>query len=526
MGQFGANFSQDYWKNIQIVPDDINNLTNFLFENEEPLAIDGLTTHFLQHRIALLEKKSATEQTARGEIYFPRNISQVGDKLQFGQLSWSTGTVVAVRAGNNPVIGDFKVIKVAFDDGSEKEFAAGVEEHPLNHVDYQAALKDQTDVDQISANFGNQIKTKLRQSLDSQKDLVRIGYTWFPKSLLIDIGKGQLNLAEAILDAQNGGPLSTADMISQLDLRSADSPKLLEFSLNYALQEDPRFDEVGTTGLFAWFLRRLEPTEILEVPLYLRSETTLHLPEDLPEDTLKMISGLNDELTYDQDISEELTRAKTAEIALIYPHWRAGSLPLTPTTNKVIPSAIETEHVLFSFMDDQTGETFKAWIDRPHYHITGLRDWYISQNLIPGSIVELITTNDPAVVRIRPQKKRTNKEWLKTLLIGADGGIVMALLRQQVYAGFDERMAIAIPDEQALDALWQERSHKKPNLKSDVNRMLGELAKLNQQRHVHFVDLYAALNLIRRVSPQELIKILSEDAGFVHVGDNYYNMAE
>ncbi|MCK7519189.1 MAG: hypothetical protein MZV64_16440 [Ignavibacteriales bacterium] len=167
---------------------------------------------------------------------------------------------------------------------------------------------------------------------------------------------------------------------------------------------------------FSWFLRRLEPADVLQVPLYLHSETTLHLPQDLPEDTLKMIAGLNDELTYDQDISEEFTKAKSTEIALIYPHWRAGSLPLTPSTYKVISLSLETERVMFSLMDDQTGEMFKAWIDRPHFYITGLRNWYKSQNLMPGSIVELVSTNDPAVVRIRPQKKRTNKEWLKTLL--------------------------------------------------------------------------------------------------------------
>ena len=181
---------------------------------------------------------------------------------------------------------------------------------------------------------------------------------------------------------------------------------------------------------------------------------------------------------------------------------------------------------MFTFKDFQTGETFKAWVDRPHFYVTGLRDWYASQNLMPGSIIELISTDDPAVVKIRPQKKRTNKEWLKTLLIGADGGIVLALLRQQVFAGFDERMAIAIPDEQALDALWLEREQKKPSLKHDVLRILGELAKLNQQRHVHFVDLYASINLIRRVSPQELMATLSDTSSFVHVGDNYYNMAE
>jgi len=103
---------------------------------------------------------------------------------------------------------------------------------------------------------------------------------------------------------------------------------------------------------------------------------------------------------------------------------------------------------------------------------------------------------------------------------------VMALLRQQVYAGFDERMAIAIPDEVALDKLWKDRETKRPPLKNDVMLMLSELTKLNQQRHVHFIDLYASLNVIRRVSPQELIKALTESENFVHVGDDYYHLAE
>lgn len=526
MGQFGAHFSQEYWRNLKIAPDDIQNLSNILFEQEEPLPIEKLTSHLIQDRIAKLERQSATEQSQRGEIYYPRGNYAVGDKLQFGQFDWMSGTVTGKRAGNNPVLGEFEVITVEFEDGTYKNFAAGLLNHPLNEADYQADHNEQTNLEQVQENYGSEIRSKLRQALEAQKDLVRIGYTWFPKSLLIDIGKGQLNLAEAILDAQNGRPMETRELLAQLEMSGLDNPKLLEFSMNYALQEDPRFDEVGISGKFSWFLRRLEPSEVLEVPLFLRSETTLHLPEDLSTDTLKMIASLNDELTYDQDIAEELKRAKSAEIALIYPHWRAGSLPLTPSTTKVIPTALETEHVMFSFMDDQTEEIIKAWVDRPHYYVTGLRDWYITQNLIPGSIIELIATEDPAVVRIRPQKKRTNKEWLKTLLIGADGGVVMALLRQQVYAGFDERMAIAIPDEVALDKLWKDRETKRPPLKNDVMLMLSELTKLNQQRHVHFIDLYASLNVIRRVSPQELIKALTESENFVHVGDDYYHLAE
>ncbi len=49
-------------------------------------------------------------------------------------------------------------------------------------------------------------KKQAPQALQKQSELVRIAETWFPRSLLIDISKGHLNLAEAILDAHEGGP--------------------------------------------------------------------------------------------------------------------------------------------------------------------------------------------------------------------------------------------------------------------------------------------------------------------------------
>jgi hypothetical protein len=44
------------------------------------------------------------------------------------------------------------------------------------------------------------------------------------------------------------------------------SRNLLEFSLNYALQEDGRFDEVGPAGEVLWCLKRLEPDEVQQPP--------------------------------------------------------------------------------------------------------------------------------------------------------------------------------------------------------------------------------------------------------------------
>jgi len=134
--------------------------------------------------------------------------------------------------------------------------------------------------------------------------------------------------------------------------------------------------------------------------------------------------------------------------------------------------------------------------------------------------------DDPGMVKIKAQKNAPTKNGLKPLLVGADGGLVIALLRQPIYAGINDRMAIAVPDVASIDSVWSQRHSKKISLKSDVNRMMTELSKLDNQRHVHFIDLYAALNVIRRTPPFDLLAVLTTNSEFIHVGDNYYHLAE
>ncbi len=71
------------------------------------------------------------------------------------------------------------------------------------------------------------------------------------------------------------------------------------------------------------------------------------------------------------------------------------------------------------------------------------------------------------------------------------------MLKQIVTATFDERMAIAIPDVDAVDTLWKS-GKQRGNLESTLDLMSQELAKLNPQGHIHAQELYACLNLVRR----------------------------
>ncbi len=522
-----AKKKPNHWDKIEIGSNDLQYLTNYLFETEEPLSIPNLSAVLVNRRLELLAEEEAERLAKAGLFYLPKETYAVGDKLNFAELDDASGVVLSLRDGDNPGMGKFKVMLVELEDGNTKEFASGLADHPLNEKNYQSAPGEEQTVGTIMKTHGRAINNALRVSLEKQDDLIRIGDTWFPRSLLIDIGPGHLNIAEAILDSMSGGPISIHYLMKQLELEeSGENRELLEFSLNYALQEDPRFDEVGTTGQFSWFLRRLEPAEVLETPLYLRHDGISILSEDMDDTTYQLLDALDDELSFTEEDINDAEPAESIELTLTYPHWRAGSLPVTPLTNQVFPSALESHTIKVSFIDDQTQQPISAWIVRDHNYVIGLREWYEEKNLIPGSILEISRTDDPGVMKISPEKKRSNKEWIKTVLVGADGGLVFALLRQPISAGFNERMAIAIPDVNGLDEVWKNRRAKSPAFKTDVMRMMAELSKLNNQRHVHFVDLYAAMNVIRRTAPMDLLNVLRSSDDFFHVGDHYYHIAE
>lgn len=517
---------EDYWENLEIDRDDIQSLAAHLFETEQPLELEELSRVLVRERIIKIEQSTKKNQSNAGKFYYPKEEYQVGDLLSFPHLNWVKGTVEDIRPGNNPELGEFNVISVKMQDGQFESFAAGLQDHTLNAKDYESAISNVLNPDQILANYHKEINAKLSSALQNQKDLVRIGLSWFPKSLLLEINQGHLNLAEAFLDSKDGGPVSIEELLNQLEIKNVESEQLLEFSMNYALQEDPRFDEVGTSGVFSWFLRRLEPKSVLEVPEVLQVPEIIDLPDVLSMSTSRMLVELDDEFCPPDGVLSAQEKSASVSITLTYPHWRAGSLPLSAQSSKVFPSAIFTEHIKIAFKDIQTNETISAWVVRPGRYVIGLKEWYETQNLIPGSIIELSSTSDPGVINISAQKKRSNKEWIKTVLFGADGGLVIALLRQSIYAGFNDRMAIAITDVNNMDQLWKDRKPRNIQLKTDTIRMLNELSKLNQQHHVHFVDLYASLNLIRRVPPQNLLHVLMNNPEFLHVGDNYYNLVD
>jgi hypothetical protein len=512
----------DYWQTLEITRQDVEFLHQTLFENETPMTAAELAGLLIERRIRFEQEVQQKDKQAGGKLYLPGEKYSAGDDLVFPALDWKRGHVAAVRPGANPDAGPFDVLTVDFDEGGQRLFAASLAEHALNEVPDEPVVDASVDPAAIQRAWGRSIEKKLEAALGADDNLVRIAGRWFPGALLLDINAGQLNLAEAVLDMAGGAPFTAADLIREIDLSSADNPKLVEFSLNYALQEDPRFDEVGPAGQVLWCLERLEPAEVREIPAPLQYTPIQHDRDVLTPDMLALEARIDDELS---DVQPELHGdVNEAVVSLIYPHWRAGTLPLSSRVSALLPTAYETPRVRFTLVDGRTNEKMSAWVVRNRGYVLGLRDWYKAQEMMPGSQVRLRRGKQPGEVIVEPINHRNTRDWVRTVIVGADGGMVFAMLKQVVTCDFNDRMAIAVPDVNALDLAWEKMSKNRPSFEYILTNMMREMTKLTPQGHVHAQELYSGINLIRRCPPAPILSLLATKPIFHHVGDLHFRL--
>jgi hypothetical protein len=515
----------DYWQALQVSKKDIEFLHNYLFESETPMSAKELVGVLIEERIRLEKAAQAKKLKAGGKVYLPKEQYKDGDRLTFPALDWARGAVTSVRAGKNPQYGEFDVLTVELEDGESKLFAAGLADHLLNDGPVTAEEEDNFDPKAIQSAYGTEIEHNLESAFAADDGLVRIAGRWFPRALLVDVNQGHLNLAEAVLDMAAGEPLPTSDLLKDVELPEGVNPKLTEFSLNLALQEDDRFDEVGPAGEVLWCLQRLEPESVREVPLFLRYNPVEYDRSLLTDDMLALEAQLDDEFSEADKGSRE--EADVVTISLIYPHWRAGTLPITARVRSMFPTAYESPRVRFTLVDGKSGDQIPAWVVRKNRYVSGLRDWYDSLELMPGSLVQIKRSDNPGEAIIVAKTHRTTKDWVRTVIVGADGGFVFALLKQTVTAEINDRMAFALPALDAADLLWEPAAQKKRPLDKLVVTVMRELTKLNPQGHVHAQELYAAVNISRRVPFAPLMALLAgRPDSFVHVGDLHYRLGE
>ena len=511
-----------YWgEAFEIEDSDLDYLYNLLLEEETPLSTAEMALAIIERRVER-EAQAAKRREQGTAVYLPKELYGVGQQLVFPALDYTAGTVTGVRPGRSPEIADFDVIQVDFGEGRPlREFAARLVGHKLNEAQQQTIMGELKAPEALNAEFGAGIARKLDARLQANPEIVRLAGRWFPRALLATINVGHLNLAEAVLDMASGGPLPTDELLKDTGLPSNINPRLQAFSLNYALQEDTRFDEVGPVGQVLWYLRRLEPPEVLYPPRRLENAAPNYNRSHLTPGLLQLEQVLDDEFSPDGGASHDAPApADEVQITLNYPHRRVGTLPLSPRLAHLFPTAVVSPRVRFMFVDGDSGQRFPGWVVRQGKYVFGLDEWYRGLDFPVGGYLKLRRGDAPGEVVVRAQRRRPTREWVRTAAASADSRLAFTMQKQLIAVDYDELMMVAAGNLATVDEVWlKSQSLPFPRLVADVFR---ELAKLNPQSAGHAKTLYAAVNVARRSSPGPIFAELVAHPYYALVGDAYW----
>jgi hypothetical protein len=510
-----------YWTDFDVSDEDLDFIYNLLLDREVPLTTEEMSSALIEHRLMRLEEEAQEAVEVDYTVYLPESTYEVGQSVLFPALGNVLGSVVGIREGENPEIKSFDVIKVKFEEsGLQREFAARLEDHILNNPPEPETNGDElNNHDGVVSSFGRLIEDRLNQRLERAEDIVRIAGSWFPKALLADIHEGHLNLAEAVLDVASGGPLPTSDLLEHIEMPSGIDPLLMAFSLDYALQEDDRFDEVGPAGLVLWYLKRLEPPEVLLPPPRLEPVAVNLNRAVLTEDLIALERSLDDELSSLEPLDEALD---DVTISLLFPHWRVGALPLSYRLKAMFPTAYEAPRIRFILIDGHSGDEFPGWVVRQAGYVMGLDAWYKRYDVPPGGLVNIRRSDEEGTVIVETIDRSRRNDWIRTVTISEDAVIGFTMLKQSIGTAYDDRMVIGLIDPLALDDAWLRGKQREMPVDRLVAQLFRELAKLTPQSAVHAQSLYSGVNVIQRLPPATIFAELVTQPYYVHVGDLYW----
>jgi hypothetical protein len=243
----------------------------------------------------------------------------------------------------------------------------------------------------------------------------------------------------------------------------------------------------------------------------------------LSKEMLALEALIDDELGEEEPMNNNEAEVT---ISLSYPHWRAGTLPVSMRTRKLFPTAYESERVRFHLVDEVSKAEMPAWVVRRHGYVAGLREYYQKCGVIPGSLINLRPGEKPGQVFIEARTRRPIRDWVRTVLVGSDGGIVFANLKQNLTTEVNDRMVVAVPDVQGIDAACEQLAKQQEPFDQLVKTIMQELTKLNIQGHIHAQELYSAINIIRRCPLAPLLAHLAGSSIYKHVGDMHFRIVD
>ncbi|MCL7454647.1 MAG: hypothetical protein M8467_16530 [Anaerolineae bacterium] len=519
--------SASYWQEqFSVTQKDMSQLYGLILDAARPVDTATLSKALIE-RHCRQEEELIRAELSKGRVYQPKDEYEVGEPIIFPVFDYALATVVGTRQGRNPEYGEFTVIQVEFEeDGEVREFASQlVGEHRQNREDggqEVATPDDLLEAAELYERYGEQVEDKLLSSLEQHGDFLEVRGQWFLKDLLAGVDLGRRNIAEALIEIRSM-PLPPGEILTQLDLPREVPEEVRTFSLNYALAQDERFDNVGDHGRDIWYLKRLTPKEVVNPPERLAIERVAHKRQDIAEELLLIEREIDDEGSGEQVMGPSRPLYRTT-ISLIYPHWRCGTLPLTVRTRGLFPQS-ENHHTPVILVDGQSGDKMQGWVVHGESFVHGLAEWYERYELPVGCYIKLERTRDPRVINVDFEARRLKRLWGK-VAVAQGNNLVFQVRKLPVSCEYDDQLTIAEDNPRMIDRLWDQAHTRGDSLLQIMLRIMPELIKLSPQATVHAKSIYSAVNVLKRVPPGPIFALLSTEPCFVAMGGGYWTFDE
>lgn len=524
---FRPSQTTEYWTTgFQLSEEDLEFLEDLLKQEERPVTDARLAKALVEHRVRREDQRIRREMS-RGTPYQPKTDYAPGDTLVFPTLDFAVGTVVAKRPGKNPEHGEFNVITVEFEDGQQSRlFACGLTTpHKLNRNADNDALStgDILGADEIYERYGAEIRNRLSDEMAGVEtpEFVNLSHSWMLASLLADVHVGHRNITEALIEMQ-GRPLSTSEILTELDLPKEISPAAAAFSIDLNLSKDTRFVDVGIDNRL-WHLQRLLPEQVVTIPRRLRRHDDVYDREQIGVSLLQLEWELDDEWTEGGATSASIAQAPSIPLIVTYPHYRSGTLPLSARTANFFPMR-EDKHSMFTFVDGRWGKRFPGWVVPEGRYVCGLSQWFEEHKLPIGAHIQLERTSNPHEVVVDYHPRRMRREWVRMARV-ENGQLTFQLQKQAISCEYDEELLVAESDPQAIDELRRTLYRRNPSVYELLEMITPNLMGLSTQGTVHAKTLYSAVNILRRTAPGPIFAALSVNPRFHDVGGGMFAMA-
>ncbi|MDM8527102.1 hypothetical protein QUF58_02715 [Anaerolineales bacterium HSG24] len=515
----------EFWQEqFQINPNDVEVISNQIIDESRIFSLDEIAFSIAQQTCEDEERRMIELQD--GRLYQPKEHYEVDEKVFFPQLDFAVGTVNQVRGGNHPNYDQFSVIGVTFKTGGRtREFVADFDyDHNLNsHHEGLADIQGFLTPEEVYQTYQTTIQNKVKATFDNHEDFIGFQDRYFLKDLLPEFQEGLFNIADAAIDIHSK-PLTIDTLVAEIGLLDdGQATDINRFMINCQLAADARFTDVGPTGQVLWYLTRLQPDNLGVTPPWLASDSAEDYDVSiLDEELQEILADIDDELVHPDDMPTVDEDVKEVTIGLVYPHWRAGSLPVTTKTRSFFPQS-SYNPVLVEFIDGRSGDSFSGWVVQQENYVLGLEEWYKKYSLPVGTFITLKkSTDDPTKIVIDYQPVRSQRDWVRQTTI-SNNKLRFKMNTGAIGCKYDELMMIGLDNSSKVDALWNKAQERNLSVYDALCDMILELSKLSPQSTVHIKTLYTAVNILRRASPGLIFQELVNNPEFVGMKHGYWS---